>query len=153
MRKSGWVLLMAWFVSTAAAAQSGDVSDGEKLYEKECAICHSQISAAQTGEAAPAPSQLRRVHLAMAPSNDQIAVALGYGPPLRGVIGRPAGTMEAFQYSEAFLAKLKGKVWDEAMLDKWMASSQTMVPGTFMFYSQSKAEVRRLIIDYLKARP
>lgn len=153
MRKFGWVLLMAWFVSTAAAAQGGDLPDGEKLYEKQCAICHSLIPAAQTGEAAPAPSPLRRVHLAMAPSNDHLAVALGYGPPLRGVIGRQAGIMEEFQYSEAFMAKFKGKVWDEAMLDKWMTSSQTMVPGTFMFYSQSKAEVRRLIIEYLKERP
>lgn len=152
MRRLGSVLLLTWFISTAAAAQGGEPADGEKLYEKQCAVCHGLVAGAKTGEIVPAPMPWRRVHLAMAPSSDQIAVALGYGPQLRGVIGRPAGTVEGFQYSDAFLVKLKGKVWDEATLEKWITSSQTMVPGTFMFYSQKNADIRRRIIDYLKEK-
>lgn len=142
------VVLLAWFVSPAAFAQGGEPADGEKLYEKQCAVCHGLVAGAKTGEFVP-PSPQPRVHLAMADSGVQLAVALGYGPQLRGVIGRPAGTVEGFQYSDAFLAKLKGRVWDEAMLEKWITSSQTMVPGTFMFYSQKNADVRRRIIEYL----
>lgn len=142
------ILLLGCFIPAVAAAQGAEPADGEKLYEKQCAVCHGLVAGAKTGEM-PAPAPWRRVHLAMAPSGDQLAVALGYGPQLRGVIGRPAGAVEGFQYSDAFLEKLKGKVWDEAMLEKWITSSQTMVPGTFMFYSQKNADVRRRIIEYL----
>jgi cytochrome c2 len=141
-----WVLLLTWFISGAALAQGGELADGEK----QCAVCHGLVAGAKTGQNVPAPSPWPRVDLAMAPSSNQVAVALGYGPQLRGVIGRPAGTVEGFQYSDAFLAKLKGKVWDEAMLEQWIISSQTMVPGTFMFYSQKNADIRRRIIAYLR---
>lgn len=150
MRKLGSTLLLAGLISATAGAQNAELADGEKLYEKQCAICHGLLSRENTGEAAPARLPWRHVQMAMAPSNDQIAVALGYGPQLRGVVGRPAGTVEGFQYSDAFLKKLQGKVWDEATLEKWITGSQTMVPGTFMFYSQKNPEIRRRIIKYLK---
>jgi len=43
-------------------------------------------------------------------------------------------------------------VWDEAKVDKWLTSSQTMVPGSYMFYSMKKSEERRKIIEYLKTQ-
>ncbi len=69
------------------------------------------------------------------------------------MIGRPAGSVEGYQYSESFLKKMNGAKWDEASLNKWITSSQTMVPGNYMFYSQKDPEVRRKIIEYLKANP
>jgi cytochrome c len=83
----------------------------------------------------------------------RVAVVPLYGPQLRGVLGRAAGAVEGYQYSETFLKKMNGAKWDEASLNKWITSSQTMVPGTYMFYSQKNPEIRRKIIEYLKANP
>ncbi len=47
---------------------------------------------------------------------------------------------------------MDGVAWDDAKLDTWIKSSQTMVPGSYMFYSMKKAEVRSKIIEYLKAQ-
>ena len=83
----------------------------------------------------------------------RIAVAPPYGPNLRGVYGRPAGTVKGFVYSSAFLKSLKGMEWNDAALDVWITNPQKWVPGVYMFYKQPDAEVRRKIILYLKANP
>ena len=75
-----------------------------------------------------------------------------YGPPLGGVLGRQAGTYSGYAYSKAFMQKMEGVTWDEARLDAWITSSQTMVPGSFMFYSLKKPDPRSKIILYLKAQ-
>jgi cytochrome c2 len=81
----------------------------------------------------------------------RIAVAPPYGPNLRGVYGRPAGTIQGFVYSSAFLKALKGMEWNDASLDVWITNPQKWVPGVYMFYKQPDAEIRRKIILYLKA--
>jgi len=81
----------------------------------------------------------------------RIAVAPPYGPNLRGVYGRPAGTVAGFVYSDAFLKSLKGMEWNDAALDVWITNPQKWVPGVYMFYKQTDPEVRRKIILYLKA--
>jgi cytochrome c len=72
------------------------------------------------------------------------------GPMHRGVIGRPAGTVAGFDYSEALKnAKI---VWTEANLDKWLADPEILIPGSKMFFSVDKAGDRADIIAFLKAR-
>ena len=99
----------------------------------------------------------RRVQLVMANSvtsdTVHLAVALPNGPSLRGVVGRPAASFEGFEYSKSILEKLKGVVWSEEKLDRWITNSQAWVPGSFMFYKQPDAETRRKIILYLKENP
>jgi cytochrome c len=80
----------------------------------------------------------------------RLAVAPIYGPPLRGIIGRPAASVKGYIYSKAFVEKMTGVVWDEAKVDKWITSAQTMVPGSFMFVSIKNQDIRKKIIDYLK---
>jgi cytochrome c2 len=46
---------------------------------------------------------------------------------------------------------LKGMEWNEAALDVWISDPQAWVPGVYMFYKQRDAELRRKIIEYLKA--
>src|ERR1700721_2298772 len=46
------------------------------------------------------------------------------GPRLRGVVGRAAGTIKTFQYSDAL--KNAKHVWDEANLDKWLTDPESM---------------------------
>ncbi len=81
----------------------------------------------------------------------RLAFAPPYGPPLRGVYGRPAGSVTDFSYSRAFKRALHGVVWNRETLDAWITDSQKRVPGALMFYKQPAPEIRRQIITYLKA--
>ena len=145
-------LLVALFGAIHVQAADLDQMDGLQLYNKECSVCHGNL-AQKTGQLSPA----RPVHVAMADSDgladlagERLAVVPIYGPPLSGVIGRTAGTFSGYGYSKSFLQKMDGVTWDEAKLDTWIKSSQTMVPGSYMFYSQKKPEVRSKIVQYLK---
>jgi cytochrome c len=83
----------------------------------------------------------------------ELAFAPPFGPNLRGVVGRIAGTAPGFEYSDAFLARLKGMPWSVEALDVWITNTQAWVPGALMIYKQPDAEIRRKIIAYLKANP
>jgi cytochrome c len=63
------------------------------------------------------------------------------GPPLQGVIGRKAGTMPGYPFSSAM--KASGLIWDEATLDRFVASPQAVVPGTRMVFAGMDDSVRR----------
>jgi cytochrome c len=155
-----------------AGDADADLEEGQKLFVKECKICH--------GDAAPpsgttlAPPGVTRLAAASLPyaaatatdwraplafgtiaagrdSADRLAFAPPFGPNLQGVYGRRAGTAPGFQYSKALLTALKDLVWDEASLEVWITSPQKWVPGVYMFYRQKDPEVRRKIIAYLKA--
>ena len=52
------------------------------------------------------------------------------GPNLSGVLGRAAGTLEGFRYSNAM--KAKDIDWTEENLRAFLASPRTFVPGTRM---------------------
>lgn len=73
------------------------------------------------------------------------------GPTLNGVIGRKAGSVEGFQYSDEL--KASGLTWDEATLEKWISDwPKKMVPGTKMVFKGIKKEKhRKAIIAYLKS--
>lgn len=58
------------------------------------------------------------------------AIDKSYGPPLEGVIGRAAGSVDGYPYSNAL--KSAGFVWTEAALKAWMEDNQGLVPGTKM---------------------
>ena len=166
-------MFLALFVAAGASAQE-DLGEGRKLYDKQCAVCHGNLTQPATGDGAPGRSPWRLAHADIPRSNaatmndvpiaplwgagsaittERLAVVPLYGPQLRGVIGRSAGIVEGYQYSETFLKKMNGAKWDEASMNKWITSSQTMVPGTYMFYTQKNPDVRRKIIEYLKANP
>jgi cytochrome c2 len=183
LRTGGTGLFLALLVAASASAQDGDLAEAKKLYDKQCAVCHGNVAQSATGEPAPVRSQWRLVRAEIpqwtgatmadvpmtprwnaetatgpfpaedASTPERVAVVPLYGPQLRGVLGRLAGTVKGYQYSETFLRKMNGISWDEVALDQWIASSQTMVPGTYMFYTQKSPEIRRQIIEYLKANP
>jgi len=168
MVKTGTALLFGVSLAGLAEAQDSDLVEGEKLYRSQCQLCHGSV-AAPVGKSEPAVSPMR---LAMRPNTDStmldaqplfdfessviasprhVAVAMPFGPHLRGVVGRPAGTVEGYSYSATLLKTLKGMEWNEAALNVWITDPQAWVPGVFMFYKQRDAEVRRKIILYLKA--
>jgi cytochrome c2 len=169
-------LLVAVIVVSTARAQDDDLAVGEKLYASQCRVCHGLV-APPTSDLGPGSSQPRAVRLAMQQSAGatmrdvptemtsgssisttmpawptvRFAVSPPYGPNLRGIYGRPAGTVQGFVYSAAFLKSLKGMEWNDAALDVWITNPQKWVPGVYMFYKQPDPEIRRKIILYLKA--
>ena len=71
------------------------------------------------------------------------------GPNLHGIIGRKAGSVADYTYSDAM--KKAGFTWDEAQLDKYLTSPQGLVPGNKMqFPGFPKPEARANVIAYLK---
>lgn len=73
---------------------------------------------------------------------------IGIGPSLAGVVGRKAGTLPGFTYSDAM--KAYGKTWDAAALDTFLTSPAKALPGTRMTYmGQSDPAQRQAVIAYL----
>jgi cytochrome c len=94
--------------------------DGATLFKQHCAVCHTT----------------------------NLSEPMRQGPPLVKVVGRPAGKIEGFHYSDG-LAKADF-TWDDARLDAWLTNPQAVIPGVVMAYRQGKPETRAAIIAYLK---
>lgn len=72
------------------------------------------------------------------------------GPSLGGVIGRKAGTVAGFSYSDAM--KNSGLTWDDATLTKYLANPKALVAGTRMsFVGLPKPEDIENLLAYMKA--
>ena len=98
-------------VCMSGAASAQDAAAGEKVFAK-CKACH--VIDATTNRV---------------------------GPSLHGIIGRTAGTVEGFKYSEAMAEAGKGGlVWDNANLDKYLTDPKAMMPGTKMIFAGIKGE-------------
>ncbi len=69
------------------------------------------------------------------------------GPKHRGVVGRRAGTVPDYAYSDAL--KASGLTWDPANLDRWLTNPQALVPGTKMYFLLTDAQSRADVIAYL----
>ncbi len=70
------------------------------------------------------------------------------GPRLGGVVGRKAGTISTFEYSDAL--KKSGVIWSEEVLDKWLTDPESVVPDTDMTFRLNDRAERAAIIAYLK---
>lgn len=58
------------------------------------------------------------------------ALGENYGPPLENVVGRAAGSVPDYPYSEAL--KISGIIWTDAALRAWMEDNTGFMPGTKM---------------------
>jgi cytochrome c len=97
------VVVSAGAAVAGAAAADGDPKAGESAF-KACKICH------RIGE------------------NAKNFV----GPELNGVVGRKAGAVPGYNYSDA--NKNSGVIWDEATLKRYLHSPREVVPGTKMAF-------------------
>ncbi len=71
------------------------------------------------------------------------------GPSLAGIVGRPAGSIEGFNYSEA--NKNSGIVWTEEKLFQYLENPQRVIPKTKMIFAGlPDAQKRADVIAYLK---
>jgi cytochrome c len=104
-------------------AQEGDAARGERVFQR-CYACHSI-----------APGETTSVQ----------------GPSLFQIVGRPAGAIAGFDYSDAMREKAAaGLVWDAATLDRYIADPEMVVPGTRMSVPPMRDEQERAdLIAYL----
>jgi cytochrome c len=105
-------------LASAVAASAYAAQPGETLFQQRCAMCHALT---------PAPGKM--------------------GPPLKGVVGRKAGTAPGYVYSDAL--KASKLTWTPANLDKWLSGPMKLVPGTKMMIAVPAAEDRQAVIGYL----
>lgn len=104
----------------AMAFAEGDADKGKKVFRK-CKACHA------VGEKA----------------KNKV------GPVLNGVVGREAGKVEGYKYSDAMTGS--GLTWDEATLNEFLTKPKDKVPGTKMIFGGLKKDDQRAdLIAYLK---
>jgi len=74
------------------------------------------------------------------------------GPILNGIIGRKAGTIEGFKYSDSNLkAGADGWVWTDEKMMEYLLNPRAAMPGNKMAFVGIKEEQdRRDLIAYLK---
>ena len=70
------------------------------------------------------------------------------GPRLRNIYGQAAGRDGRFSYSDAM--KGASVTWDDATLDRWLADTESVIPGNNMSFRLNDAGKRADIIAYLK---
>jgi len=65
-----------------------------------------------------------------------------FGPNLFGIIGKKAGSVPGYAYTNAFKTRANWE-WTEDAIGGWMMFPSTMVPGTAMGVFQGIAEKDR----------
>lgn len=101
------------------AMAAGDIKKGAGAFAEECGDCHS----AKEGKAKK-------------------------GPPLVGIMGRKAGTVADFAYSDAMLQS--GINWTSEKIDAYIAQPRKVVPGGKMKYDGlADAAARADVIAYV----
>jgi cytochrome c len=69
------------------------------------------------------------------------------GPRHRGVVGRHAGSVADYNYSQAL--KNSGLTWDAGTLDRWLTNPSALVPGTKMYFKLDDPQARADVIAFL----
>ena len=105
------MMAAALLCAAAAPAMAADPAAGEKAFSV-CKACH------KVGEGAKN----------------------GVGPILNGVVGRAAGSVEGYNYSEAM--KNSGIAWDEANLAEYLKNPKTKVAGNKMMFPGVKDDAK-----------
>ena len=114
------LLFVAAIVSLVNVASAQDRAEGEKVFAT-CKACH------QIGEGAKN----------------------AIGPELNGVVGRKAGSVAGYNYSDA--NKNSGITWDEFNLAEYLKDPKAKVPGTKMIFAGIKDQQKvQDLIAFLK---
>ena len=72
-----------------------------------------------------------------------------FGPSLNGVVGRKAGSVAGFPYSDAL--KNSSLVWTEDNLRNWLADPKATIPGVLMPHVAFSDPAERIyVVEYLK---
>src|SRR5262245_20478018 len=126
-RRDAWVVLSAataaaLIMAAPAASQEGNAQEGAEVFKK-CRACHDV-----------GPEAKNKV-----------------GPLLNGILGRPAGSIEGYNYSDANKkAGAGGLVWTEDVMFEYLEAPLAFMPGTKMAFAGLKdPQDRKDVIAYL----
>ena len=104
--------------SIVLAQDTGDAAEGEKTF-RQCRTCHSIVDA----------------------DGNDIVKGSQVGPNLYGVVGRTAGTVEGFNYSDSMVeAGEAGLVWDETEFTAY-AQDPTAYLRTYLDDSSARGKM------------
>lgn len=122
MKRTFLIAAMAMALVPAAAHAAGDPAKGKNVFKK-CAACH--------------------VH-------DNTTNKIG--PHLADLVGRKAGSVEGFKYSEAMKKKgEEGLVWTEENIAAYLKDPKGFIPGNKMaFVGLKKDDEIADVIAYIK---
>ncbi len=108
-------------VATAGDPASALIAEGKAVFAN-CAACHTLDKGA----------------------------ASGAGPNLFGIVGKAAGAVDGFAYSDAL--KTSGITWTVAELDSYISDPAARVPGTTMVAGAiADSAKRRAVIAYIES--
>lgn len=96
------LMLMSLAVGGQARA-AGDAAAGKLLFQHKCALCHSVDAGVNK-----------------------------IGPSLHGVVGRKAGSLDGYNYSDAM--KNANRTWTDATLDDYLTNPREKIPGVKMIF-------------------
>ena len=114
------ITLAGLMAATSVNAESGDAAKGEKVFQ-QCKTCHTLEKGGKNG----------------------------VGPNLFNVLGRKAGGVDGFNYSDAM--KTSGIVWNEAILAEYVGNPKQRIPNNKMaFVGIKKQDQLDDLIAYLK---
>ena len=99
-----WVLGLLALALSTGTSPAQDAAPGQQVFKRLCSPCHD-IGA-----------------------NAKVKL----GPPLNGIDGRKAGTLEGYNYSQA--NKSSGITWDEESFSKYIRAPMQVMPGTRMAF-------------------
>jgi cytochrome c len=71
------------------------------------------------------------------------------GPRLRGVLGRKAGSVPGYLFSDGL--RNSAITWNEALLEKWLENPGAVVKENDMEFRVANPEERRALVEYLKS--
>lgn len=94
---------LAALALSVSTGQAADVAKGQAAFVRQCAICHTIDKGGENR----------------------------LGPNLFGIVGKRAGTVSGFKYTNAFRNTATFE-WSEGLLGPWIALPAVMVPGTAM---------------------
>jgi len=114
------------------------------VFSLACALAGLALASAEAQDAAAGGMAFLQCADCHSPGTND-----GVGPGLKGVVGRRAGTVAGFRYSEA-MAK-STLVWTDTALDAFLADPAKALPGTAMNWpGESDPKARADLIAYLK---
>ena len=112
-------LSLSLLLAGAPAWAAGDAAAGKALFTQKCSLCH-----------APVEGQNK------------------IGPSLWGVVGRKAGSLPSYTYSDAM--KNANRTWDEATLSDYLTNPRQKIPGVKMIFAGLPEDAdRQNVIAYL----
>jgi cytochrome c2 len=135
----------------ACGGQAQEEGSGPSAEAPATEIAVAETPSAESAMSFPAPAastppafaQCQSCHSATPGQN-------GVGPSLAGVFGTKAAEVPGYDFSEAM--KKSGLTWDDATLDRYLLSPQTVVPGTKMTFPGLKDDAKRAAtIAFLKS--